>query len=39
MGCSAQVDMVPLACASIVANAPGPKMTRADPFLYIFGIL
>ena len=32
MGCSAQVEMVPTACASLVANMTGPRMTRADPF-------
>ena len=36
MGCSAQVGMIPTACASLVANATGPKMTRADLFYTIF---
>ena len=33
--CSAQVKMVPIACAPLVANAPGFKMTRTAP-LYTF---
>ena len=36
VGCSAQVEMVPIACASLVANATGPKITRTDPFYTFF---
>ena len=39
MGCSAQVEMVPIARASLVANATGTKMTRAGPFYTFFCIL
>ena len=35
MECSAQVKMVPIACASLVANMKGSKMTRTAP-LYTF---
>ena len=39
VGCSAQVKMVPIACASLVANATGPKVTRANPCYTFFCIL
>ena len=39
MGCSAQVEMVPTACASLVANVTGPRMIRTDPFYTVFCLL
>ena len=36
VGCSAQVEMIPITCASLVTNATGPKMTRAGLFYTFF---
>ena len=35
MGCSAQVKMVPIACASLVANATGSKMKRTGCYIRV----
>ena len=38
-GCSAQVKMVPISCASLVANVTGSKITRTSPFLHFVCIV